>query len=634
MKIKTLLLTTFILFSCLIVFGETENIRYKTLITDETGTPLYNPNVIKFPANTVNDNGDGSLSIETDGNLSNAFRSYVTTIGTTPVDGYRVNQFFLALDAAGLTSYLVDGCFLRTNQNIGSSTSLLTIRGATSTIVGSPSIGPNGVVTNGSSQYVYWGVSNTTASSVAVTYKGVPLTQVSNGCIWSYQNNTGLGTGAASNTGGMDLQYNGLTTGYVFTGQDATVAVTSAITDPTSSSASTIHAQNPYEQIDIVTNDNAASPSLTAYVDGKLCLNDTSGNVQTTVARNRFYVGAREYNAGGGGVQNYGVGTHTNWFLFNKVLNATEAKALSDAMRWLNPAKKNIVFIGDSTSAWLSSKSTDSWTYQYSTLKKASDSRIYNTAVNGQSTGFFNTNYDDFVKRYRPGVNGVDESYAFVWLGINDINGGSSDSTTYTALKTLWASLKRDGFRVYANTLMPGTSYTGNKETYRVALTTSILSNTSLYDNVYRPDILFPDPNDSIFYLDGFHLQTLGNTVMANAVSADTVNVPYVPLTYVLTDSATIATNAALIPDGGLAYVTLGGNRTLGNPTNPRSGQKITYRFTQDGTGNRTLALDTQFSTGPYTVTLSTNPNKTDYLEAIYNLIANKWNIINFQKGY
>ena len=40
-----------------------------------------------------------------------------------------------------------------------------------------------------------------------------------------------------------------------------------------------------------------------------------------------------------------------------------------------------------------------------------------------------------------------------------------------------------------------------------------------------------------------------------------------------LTDAATIATDASL---GNLFRVTLGGNRTLGNPTNPVDGQKVT----------------------------------------------------------
>lgn len=59
-----------------------------------------------------------------------------------------------------------------------------------------------------------------------------------------------------------------------------------------------------------------------------------------------------------------------------------------------------------------------------------------------------------------------------------------------------------------------------------------------------------------------------------------------------LTDGATIAVNASL---GNLFTVTLGGNRTLSNPTNLTSGQTFRVRVTQDATGARTLAYGTNY---------------------------------------
>lgn len=61
-----------------------------------------------------------------------------------------------------------------------------------------------------------------------------------------------------------------------------------------------------------------------------------------------------------------------------------------------------------------------------------------------------------------------------------------------------------------------------------------------------------------------------------------------------LTDAATIATDASL---GNVFTVTLGGNRTMGAPTNPHTGCKIVYIITQDGTGGRTLAWNAAFKT-------------------------------------
>lgn len=100
-----------------------------------------------------------------------------------------------------------------------------------------------------------------------------------------------------------------------------------------------------------------------------------------------------------------------------------------------------------------------------------------------------------------------------------------------------------------------------------------------------------------------------------------------------LTDAATIATDAS---SGTHFRVTLGGNRTLGNPTNPTDGQKVVWEFIQDGTGSRTIALDTKFAFGTDItgVTLTTTASKRDFMGAIYNSTADKWFVTAFVKGY
>ena len=97
------------------------------------------------------------------------------------------------------------------------------------------------------------------------------------------------------------------------------------------------------------------------------------------------------------------------------------------------------------------------------------------------------------------------------------------------------------------------------------------------------------------------------------------------PLPVDLTDAATINTDAAL---GDHFRVTLGGNRTLANPTNPRDGQKILFEITQDATGGRTLALGSNFNLAGQTVTLSTTPSKRDYLGFVYHSAAGKWDLL------
>lgn len=60
----------------------------------------------------------------------------------------------------------------------------------------------------------------------------------------------------------------------------------------------------------------------------------------------------------------------------------------------------------------------------------------------------------------------------------------------------------------------------------------------------------------------------------------------------VLTDAETIATDAAL---SNHFSVTLGGNRTLANPTNMRDGGIYNWRIKQDGSGSRTLTYGSKF---------------------------------------
>lgn len=103
-----------------------------------------------------------------------------------------------------------------------------------------------------------------------------------------------------------------------------------------------------------------------------------------------------------------------------------------------------------------------------------------------------------------------------------------------------------------------------------------------------------------------------------------------------LTDAATISVDASL---GNYFTVTLGGNRTLGSPTNvPISGftQKITFRVKQDGTGSRTLAYNAvyRFSNTIPSPTLSTTASAIDYLHFVYNVADTKWDCVGYQLGY
>lgn len=103
-----------------------------------------------------------------------------------------------------------------------------------------------------------------------------------------------------------------------------------------------------------------------------------------------------------------------------------------------------------------------------------------------------------------------------------------------------------------------------------------------------------------------------------------------------LVDAPTIATDASL---GNYFRVTLGGNRTLGAPTNPTDGKKIIFEFTQDVIGSRTLTYAVGaggfvFGVDISSGVLSTAPNTKDFLGAFYISSTDRWYVTSFIRGY
>jgi len=104
-------------------------------------------------------------------------------------------------------------------------------------------------------------------------------------------------------------------------------------------------------------------------------------------------------------------------------------------------------------------------------------------------------------------------------------------------------------------------------------------------------------------------LSASGTSTFSGAVSA-TANA-YMQID-ALTDASTIAVDMSV---GNNFSVTLGGNRTLGNPTNLTAGQSGVIFITQDGTGSRTLAYSSYWDFPAATApTLTTTANAVDVI--------------------
>ena len=82
-----------------------------------------------------------------------------------------------------------------------------------------------------------------------------------------------------------------------------------------------------------------------------------------------------------------------------------------------------------------------------------------------------------------------------------------------------------------------------------------------------------------------------------------------------LTDGSTITPDFAVANNFS---VTLGGNRTLANPSNLTAGQSGSIFISQDGTGSRTLAYGSQYDfAGGTAPTLSTTASAVDRIDYV-----------------
>lgn len=102
----------------------------------------------------------------------------------------------------------------------------------------------------------------------------------------------------------------------------------------------------------------------------------------------------------------------------------------------------------------------------------------------------------------------------------------------------------------------------------------------------------------------------LWSAALDRLVTTDLIETAAAPVA--LADAVTIAVNW---DEGINRETTLGGNRTLGNPTNGQPGTWRTFKFTQDGTGSRTLAYGNQYHfAGGVEPVLSTAAGSIDFL--------------------
>jgi hypothetical protein len=110
-------------------------------------------------------------------------------------------------------------------------------------------------------------------------------------------------------------------------------------------------------------------------------------------------------------------------------------------------------------------------------------------------------------------------------------------------------------------------------------------------------------------------------TSLGELALADTIDGALAPTITTLTDAATITPN---LQTSCNFTVTLGGNRTLANPSALTAGQSGSIFIVQDATGSRTLAYGSSYDfTNGTAPTLSTAANSVDRIDYIVRTTSN-----------
>ena len=159
------------------------------------------------------------------------------------------------------------------------------------------------------------------------------------------------------------------------------------------------------------------------------------------------------------------------------------------------------------------------------------------------------------------------------------------------------------------------------KDTYSTSGTTLTFSTapptgTSNIEVVWTTPLAIGIPSDgtvtTVKIVDGNITPAKLDRAYAELAAAQSFTAAQRGAVVALTDGATITADFALANNFS---VTLGGNRTLGNPTNVVVGQSGIIKITQDATGSRTLAYGSSWDfAGGTAPTLTTTANAVDIL--------------------
>lgn len=414
------------------------------------------------------------------------------------------------LESGGILDELTDGACLRHGFN--SATSYISIRNAVATIRGTVPIGPLGAIfTASTSNTLQFAVADSKVSTLAYDFRYNENTA-------DYATPLSLTASTGTATAGRSIQPNAAdaSRGAVYQGNGGSAVYSSAIGD--TSDAFNVHRYNALETFVSVSSDNAASPTVKVWINGLPVLTDSAGNLQQTSDLTLLTIGAQRTGASSYTLPHSG--SVASWLLFNRVLTDAENITVSKALRHLDPRTKNMVLMGDSRTAQLSTSADyriGSWPYQYWRSPAINRSvRLINTARNGWTAIAIR---DGFATRAaHHGINGTSvlECDAVIWTGVNDWLADYTDAQAWGYVQTTIGHARAQGMNVIVGTDPEANgALSVGREAWRVAYNTTLRDNKHLVDSLWDIDLFLKAPRTSAAWLNDYHLNNLGNGWLA-----------------------------------------------------------------------------------------------------------------------
>jgi hypothetical protein len=411
------------------------------------------------------------------------------------------------LESGGILDELIDGACFR--QGYNASTAPKSIRNVSGTVRGTVPIGIFGAIFTANSANTYeFEVADARVSTLAQDFR-------------YDENSADYATPCSlSASGGSAISARSITPegspGKVFTSDGGSNVYTDVIGDQ--NDAFCVHRFNSLETIAAMSSDNAASPAVKVWINGLLTLTDSAGNTKQNTALTRVNIGAAKSAASTFWIPHSG--TVASFLLFNKVLSDAENVTVAKAMRHLDLRTSNLVVMGDSRTAQLSTDASyrvGSWPYKYwRSPAMVKNFRLCSVARNGWRASNMDTAFAARVDHHAANGTSVLDSRLIIWTGANDWLADQTAATIWGLVQSMAVKARALGMTVTVCTDPEADGgYSAPREAERVSFNTTVRANAHLYDSIWDIDLFLKAPRTSAAWLNSYHLNHLGNGWLA-----------------------------------------------------------------------------------------------------------------------